>query len=137
MVCYSSFLIFSAEAPARLEAGRDLDERRFAFLPGIAFYPAQFRIEQLVEPSVLFSFLDNLDGSADQQKFLSSSRVNENRCMRVLSEILQLPGPIVRHNIRGVLVPDIRYRDNVRLTFLRCCCKSAQFIALQEIDLFR
>jgi len=66
MVCYSSFLIFSAEAPARLEAGRDLDERRFALLPGIAFDPAQFRIEQFVEPSVLFSFLDNLDGSTDQ-----------------------------------------------------------------------
>src|SRR5260370_33691554 len=118
MVCYSSFLVFSAEAPARVEAGRDLDERRFAFLPGIAFDPAQFRMEQFVEPSVLFSFLDNLDGSAHQQKFLSSSRVNENRCMRIFSEILQFPRPIVRNNVRIVLVPDIRYGDNVRLTYL-------------------
>src|SRR5467141_3976583 len=106
MVCYSSFLIFSAEAPARLEAGRDLDERRFAFLPGIAFDPAQFRIEQLVEPSVFFSLLDNFHGSADQQKFLSSNRVNENRCMRIFSEILQFPRPIVRNNVRVLLIPD-------------------------------
>ena len=43
--------------------------------------------------------------------------VNEDRRVRILSEVLQLPGPVVRYNIRAFLVPDIRYRDDVWLTF--------------------
>ncbi len=64
---YSSiFLFLVAEAPTCFEAGRDLDERRFTLLPRISFDPAQLRVEQFVEPSILLSFLYDLYGSADQ-----------------------------------------------------------------------
>src|SRR5438309_12016098 len=58
-------VLLALETPSRFEIGCDFDERCLAFLPGVSLDPAQLRIEYLVEPPILFSFLDNCHGSTD------------------------------------------------------------------------
>src|SRR2546428_12193091 len=90
---------------------------------------------QLDVSPVFFSIPDYRKRPANQKQFLSPSRIHKNSRVRVLSQILELPRPIVSYDVWRTIMPHIGDRHDVWLAPLRSCCEPAQLVLFQELNL--
>ncbi len=106
-----------AKAPAGLEIWGDLDKRCFSLLPRVPADPGKTLVKHIVNVPIFFAFLDELDGPADQDSGTSAGPVDQYCCMRVLAQVSQFPGLVIRNHVCVSLMPDEGDGDHVRFTF--------------------